>query len=371
MKSSIAQKVSNDINSSVPDIISHSLKAQLPGLLSDAFLSVTLLEKEHSSSNTSTINRSVWMHPSYRIRARLRPVEPRGEYFLRPMIRQLTLKSDHEYQNCPLHFDDKIRFANFLPLEMSEFDISLGIEDQLSAKHQLAVKGLSECRASESNIRRIQIKDIVKEVKDYLKTYSSAGMDISWSNPQWPQLRSTQMNDKVVPNNSQVMIKKKKVEDHHKISSISNKTKSVTAWDNSLNVRTLNAKVVCVTYDKCNRGSDFYTIALEESFSPTPICFMEKASQTQAWLWHRRLSHLNFDTINMLSKNDIVNFLPKLNSKGRLHLLHMDLCGPMRVESINGKKYILSIVDDYSRYTWTHLLRSKDKTPEVLIDFSR
>ncbi|GJS25544.1 retrovirus-related pol polyprotein from transposon TNT 1-94 [Tanacetum coccineum] len=47
----------------------------------------------------------------------------------------------------------------------------------------------------------------------------------------------------------------------------------------------------------------------------------------------------------------------------------MDLCGPMRVESINGKKYILVIVDDYSRYTWTLFLRSKDETPEVLKDF--
>ncbi|GKC74761.1 retrovirus-related pol polyprotein from transposon TNT 1-94 [Tanacetum coccineum] len=47
----------------------------------------------------------------------------------------------------------------------------------------------------------------------------------------------------------------------------------------------------------------------------------------------------------------------------------MDLCGPMRVESINGKKYVLVIVDDCSRYTWTHFLRSKYKTPEVLIDF--
>ncbi|GKE90680.1 retrovirus-related pol polyprotein from transposon TNT 1-94 [Tanacetum coccineum] len=47
----------------------------------------------------------------------------------------------------------------------------------------------------------------------------------------------------------------------------------------------------------------------------------------------------------------------------------MDLCGPMRVEIINGKKYVLVIVDDYSRYTWTHFLRSKDETPGVLIDF--
>ncbi|GJV49782.1 hypothetical protein Tco_0927546 [Tanacetum coccineum] len=41
-------------------------------------------------------------------------------------------------------------------------------------------KGLAECKASAKNLRRIQVKDIVKEVKDYLKTYSSAGMDISW-----------------------------------------------------------------------------------------------------------------------------------------------------------------------------------------------
>nr|GEY55441.1 hypothetical protein [Tanacetum cinerariifolium] len=49
----------------------------------------------------------------------------------------------------------------------------------------------------------------------------------------------------------------------------------------------------------------------------------------------------------------------------------MDLCGPMRVASINGKRYVLVIVDDYSRYTWTHFLRSKDETPKVLIDFLR
>ncbi|GKD82272.1 retrovirus-related pol polyprotein from transposon TNT 1-94, partial [Tanacetum coccineum] len=55
--------------------------------------------------------------------------------------------------------------------------------------------------------------------------------------------------------------------------------------------------------------------------------------------------------------------------------LHQELeilwrnCGPLRVESINGKKYVLVIVDDYSRYTWTHFLRSKDETPRVLNDF--
>nr|GEY11387.1 retrovirus-related Pol polyprotein from transposon TNT 1-94 [Tanacetum cinerariifolium] len=147
-----------------------------------------------------------------------------------------------------------------------------------------------------------------------------------------------------------------------------------------------------------SRGTDLYFITLQDTSSPNPICLMAKVTSFQAWLWHHHLLHLNFDTINLLSKNDIVIGLSKLkffkdhlcsscelgkakqksyqtkttlSSKRRLQLLHMDLCGPMRVESINGKKYVLVIVDDYSRYTWTHFLRSKDETPEVLIDFLR
>nr|GEZ44571.1 hypothetical protein [Tanacetum cinerariifolium] len=155
-----------------------------------------------------------------------------------------------------------------------------------------------------------------------------------------------------------------------------------------------------------SHGSDLYSISLQDTNCPNLICLMAKASSSQAWLWHRHLSHLNFDTINLLSKNDIVVGLPMLkfvkdhlcssyefgkakrksfhtkitpSSKRRLQLLHMNLCGPMRVASINGKRYVLVIVDDYSRYTWTHFLRytwthflrSKDETPEVLIDFLR
>ncbi|GJV74344.1 retrovirus-related pol polyprotein from transposon TNT 1-94 [Tanacetum coccineum] len=47
----------------------------------------------------------------------------------------------------------------------------------------------------------------------------------------------------------------------------------------------------------------------------------------------------------------------------------MDLCGPMRVASINGKKYILVIVDDYSRYTWVYFLHSKDETLDIIKKF--
>ncbi|GJZ97663.1 retrovirus-related pol polyprotein from transposon TNT 1-94 [Tanacetum coccineum] len=53
----------------------------------------------------------------------------------------------------------------------------------------------------------------------------------------------------------------------------------------------------------------------------------------------------------------------------KLYLLHVDLCGPMRVASVNGKKYILVIVDDYSRFTWVKCLRSKDEAPDFKIKF--
>ncbi|GJT43983.1 retrovirus-related pol polyprotein from transposon TNT 1-94, partial [Tanacetum coccineum] len=52
-----------------------------------------------------------------------------------------------------------------------------------------------------------------------------------------------------------------------------------------------------------------------------------------------------------------------------LNTLHIDLCGPMRVESINRKKYILVIVDDYTRFSWVRFLRTKDETPEVIKKF--
>ncbi|GJY20592.1 retrovirus-related pol polyprotein from transposon TNT 1-94 [Tanacetum coccineum] len=238
------------------------------------------------------------------------------------------------------------------------------------------------------------------------------------------------MKDKVVPNTSHVKFKKNEVEEHSRISSISNQTKSITACNDSLNSRTSNVNDVCATcgkyvfntnHDACvfkflkdvnartkkpngvpistrkpksqanksvatyrmktvasestiTNSKSYYRMLFGETTSSTPICLMAKASPTQAWLWHQRLSHLNFDYINLLSKKDVVIGLPKLkyvkdqlcsscevskakrssvksktvpSSKGRLNLLHMDLCGPMR----------------------TLFLRSKDETPEVLKEF--
>ncbi|GJT91444.1 retrovirus-related pol polyprotein from transposon TNT 1-94 [Tanacetum coccineum] len=181
------------------------------------------------------------------------------------------------------------------------------------------------------------------------------------------QLSSTQMKDKVMQYNSQVMLKKKEVEYHHRYGAVRNDQFAPILGYGDLvqgNV-TIKRESTCFVRDlqgndllTGTRGFYLYTIGLHECSSPTPICFMAKASTTQAWLWHRRLSHLNFDTINRLSKNDIVNGLQKLKfikdhlcSSCELNLLHMDLCGTMRVQSINRKKYILVIIDDYSRGT--------------------
>ncbi|GJV14887.1 retrovirus-related pol polyprotein from transposon TNT 1-94 [Tanacetum coccineum] len=147
---------------------------------------------------------------------------------------------------------------------------------------------------------------------------------------------------------------------------------------------------------KGSRSTNLYTISIDEMMKSSPICLLSKASKSKSWLWHRRLNHLNFGTINDLARKDLVRGLPRLKfekdhlcsacqlGKSKkfshkpksentnmevLHTLHMDLCGPMRVQSIKGKKYILVIVDDYSRFTWVKFLRSKDETPEFVINF--
>nr|GFC67967.1 retrovirus-related Pol polyprotein from transposon TNT 1-94 [Tanacetum cinerariifolium] len=61
-----------------------------------------------------------------------------------------------------------------------------------------------------------------------------------------------------------------------------------------------------------SRGLNLYSITIQDTSSPNPICLMAKATSSQAWLWHCRLSYLNFETINLLSKNDIVIGLPNL-----------------------------------------------------------
>ncbi|GJV99761.1 retrovirus-related pol polyprotein from transposon TNT 1-94, partial [Tanacetum coccineum] len=143
-----------------------------------------------------------------------------------------------------------------------------------------------------------------------------------------------------------------------------------------------------------SRDSNLYSNSLDDMLKTSLICLLLKASKTKSWLWHRHLSHLNFGTLNKLANDGIARGIPRLKyqkdhlcsactlgkskksshqpkaedtNQEKLYLLHMDLCGPMRVASINGKRYILVIVDDYSRFTWVRFLRIKDEAPEVII----
>ncbi|GJR15068.1 retrovirus-related pol polyprotein from transposon TNT 1-94 [Tanacetum coccineum] len=124
----------------------------------------------------------------------------------------------------------------------------------------------------------------------------------------------------------------------------------------------------------------------------SPVCLMSKATSTKSWLWHYRLSHLNFGTINDLTRLDLVDGLPKFkyekdhlcstyergkskkashplklipSDHSKLELLHMDLCGPMQVASINGKKLK---VKDLKKFIAQAQLNYKAKVCKIRTD---
>nr|GFC04369.1 retrovirus-related Pol polyprotein from transposon TNT 1-94 [Tanacetum cinerariifolium] len=119
-----------------------------------------------------------------------------------------------------------------------------------------------------------------------------------------------------------------------------------------------------------SQGNNLYTLSLQDMMASSLICLLSKASKTKSWLWNRHLSHLNFGAINHLARQGLVRGLPKLKFKKdhlcsacamgkstkkthkpkfedtnqeKLYLLHMDLCGPMRVESVNRRSISLSL----------------------------
>ncbi|GJR85806.1 retrovirus-related pol polyprotein from transposon TNT 1-94 [Tanacetum coccineum] len=61
-----------------------------------------------------------------------------------------------------------------------------------------------------------------------------------------------------------------------------------------------------------SRYTNLYTISLDYMLKSSPICLLSKASKTKSWLWHRRLSHLNFSTLNQLENQGLIRGLPKL-----------------------------------------------------------
>nr|GEX02002.1 retrovirus-related Pol polyprotein from transposon TNT 1-94 [Tanacetum cinerariifolium] len=142
------------------------------------------------------------------------------------------------------------------------------------------------------------------------------------------------------------------------------------------------------------RENNMYNVNLRNIVPSGDLtCFFAKATLDESNLWHRRLGHINFKTINKLVKGNLVRGLPTKvltnnNScvackKGKQHRascksktvssidqplfrLHMDLFGPTFVKSLSKKSYCLVITDNYSRFSWVFFLASKDETTPVL-----
>nr|GEW11534.1 integrase, catalytic region, zinc finger, CCHC-type, peptidase aspartic, catalytic [Tanacetum cinerariifolium] len=253
------------------------------------------------------------------------------------------------------------------------------------------------------------------------------------SNVSRPQHRSNQMKDKVVPNNSHMKDKKTKVEDHYRISSLSNKPKFVTACNGSLKSRTSNVNAVCGTCGKCLADSDHFACVTKVARTKKPnivqlILFIVDSGCTKhmtgnltslcnfvenIWVYVRSgndqfasilgygdLVQGNITAIGFfMSKasitisSQLVNFVMRIwrllfgNLLVLLETFRKTIYSPVTVDLISTqfpfkkrlhqlqsvswlKPYQLKHgYDDYSRYTWTLFLRSKDETPEVLKDF--
>ncbi|GJW79722.1 putative ribonuclease H-like domain-containing protein [Tanacetum coccineum] len=142
------------------------------------------------------------------------------------------------------------------------------------------------------------------------------------------------------------------------------------------------------------RKDDVYSLDLKNIVPSRGItCLYANAIADESKLWHMRLGHVNFKNINKLVKGHLVRGLPskvfvndhtcvackkgkqhKASCKAKLEriirkpleLLHMDLFGPVSVESINKKRYCLVVTDDFSRFSWVFFLATKDETSEIL-----
>ncbi|GJW15057.1 putative ribonuclease H-like domain-containing protein [Tanacetum coccineum] len=148
---------------------------------------------------------------------------------------------------------------------------------------------------------------------------------------------------------------------------------------------------------KVPRKNNMYSVDMKNIVPKESLtCLVAKATLDESMLWHRRLGHVNFKTINKLVKENLVRGLPSKRFendqtcvaclKGKQHkasckskiqnsitqplfMLHMDLFGPTFVSSLMNKKYCLVVTDDYSRFTWVFFLASKDETSGILKSF--
>ncbi|GJU50812.1 putative ribonuclease H-like domain-containing protein [Tanacetum coccineum] len=183
------------------------------------------------------------------------------------------------------------------------------------------------------------------------------------------------------------------------VSKMCDKKNSVLFNDTDCIVLSPNFKLIDESHVllRVPRKNNMYSVDLKNIVPKGGLtCLFAKATSDESKLWHRRLGHLNFKTMNKLVKENLVRGLPfklfendqtcvacqkgkyhrascKSKTKNSislpLHLLHMNLFGPTFVKSLKKKMYCLVVTDDYSRFTWVFFLATKDETSGILKSF--
>ncbi|KAJ9556643.1 LOW QUALITY PROTEIN: hypothetical protein OSB04_011257 [Centaurea solstitialis] len=144
---------------------------------------------------------------------------------------------------------------------------------------------------------------------------------------------------------------------------------------------------------RANIKGDLYLMFFETLEAKKEIFLVSSMKNEEAWLWHTRFYHLNFHTLDKLVRLKLVKGLsdikfekdhlcsscemgklksllikPNPSFDKPLQMLHVDLYGPIAKQSLNGKKYILILVDEFSRYNWVEFVRKKSNVPMLLIN---
>nr|GEZ59289.1 integrase, catalytic region, zinc finger, CCHC-type, peptidase aspartic, catalytic [Tanacetum cinerariifolium] len=392
-----------------------------------------------------------------------------------PEIRRINvgLAEFHKCLNVEMVAD--LRYFNSLELEVESLRSQLETQktqflneiDRLSREyyytdHMNAIFGMHKVHTKSNQARTSQLTQDSRKTN---KRVSFSTGVIPITSVSRPQLKSNPMGDSILHNNSYG--KKQDVEDHYRSVKFSKNKTSVTACNDSLNAKTLNVNSLveivlfivdsgCSKHMKGNlkllinfvekflgtvkfgndqiapilgyrdliqgavtikrvyyveglnhnlffvgqfcdadlevafrkstcyirdlkgndlltncRGTDLYLITLQDTNYPNPICLMAKASSSQAWLWHRRLSYLNFDTINLLSKNNIVVGLPKSKDEtpevliNFLRLIQRGLQDQVRIiQTDKGIEFLNQTLYAYFVAEWILHQTSVARTPE-------
>ncbi|GKC94255.1 integrase, catalytic region, zinc finger, CCHC-type containing protein [Tanacetum coccineum] len=113
-----------------------------------------------------------------------------------------------------------------------------------------------------------------------------------------------------------------------------------------------------------SRDTNLYTISLDDMLKTSLICLLSKASKTKSWLWHRRLSNLNFGTLNKLAKDDLARGIPKLKFQ-KDHMCSVRLNATIcNVRTDNGTEFINQTLRDFYEYVGISHQTSVAHTPQ-------